>query len=247
MTNSIIDDKDLDFVDPEKDYYSELVGADKKYKTNQDLGRTVVEKDAYIKRLERENAEKLEDIKQLQTTKNLEDILNQIEVLRTQPPSNGNNQRREAEQMQTTGLTSAEVEALIQKREMVNQQRVNRESVQKKLRETYGKDYVSKVEDAATQLGMTIEHLDSVAVQNPNAFYRLMGMDQTTQRKADDFSPPKSRLNFDSSTSSSGKKNFAYYEDMRKKKPSEYHSIKIQNEMHNEALAAYERGEDFYA
>jgi len=245
MTNSIIDYNDT--VDPEKDYFPELVGEGRKYKTQQDLARAVVEKEFHIKRVENENSEMRTDLKEKETAKTLEEILNQLEVLRTQPPSNGNNQNREAEQMQNTGLTSAEVEALIQKRESINQQKVNRDSVQKKLRETYGKDFVSKVEETATHLGVGVDYLDNVAVQNPNAFYRLMGMEQTTQRKADEFSPPRSRLNFDSNSSSSNKKNFAYYEQMRKAKPSEYHSIKIQNEMHQEALAAYERGEDFYA
>lgn len=252
MTNSIIDVNqelpEVPYVDPEKDYFSELVGEGKTYKTEKDLARAVAEKEAFIERLKREKSELYEDLKSSQTTKRLEEIADQLTAFRQQPqsPSNDDNQPREREASAQTGLTLTDVENLLQKRETIKVQETNRDVVQKRLQEAYGTEFVSKVKDQANKLGVGVEFLDSVAVNNPNVFYKIMGLDNQPQQQPDIFSPPRTRI---TPVTSGGpvKKNFAYYEKMRKEKPAEYHSINIQNEMHKEALASYDRGEDFYA
>lgn len=229
-------------VDPEKDYFAELVGEDKPYKTEKDLARAVAEKEAFIQRTTRENAELREDLKASRATKRLEEMLDQMQALqaRQEPPSNDDNQRREPER-QSPQLTLKEVEEFVSRRDREKSQRDNRDTVMRKLQSVYGENYVSKVKETASQLNADVEFLDSLAVNNPPAFFKLMGIEDKRQEDNSILSPPRGRTNTTAFTAN--KKNWPYFENMRKADPSRYHSIQTQNEMHQEAL---KQGEAFY-
>jgi hypothetical protein len=229
-------------VDPEKDYFSELVGEDKKYKTEKDLARAVMEKEAFIQRTTRENAELREDLQSSRATKRLEEQLDQLLQAQAQrPPSNDNNQHRESEPPKGPAITPEEIKKLIKEDRDYQQMVQNRDQVTKRLQETYGSNYVSKVKETASQLSVDPNYLDNLAVSNPQAFYRIMKMDEPRRQDDSILAPPRGGIT--SVPQSGSRKNWDYYEKMRKTKPTEYHSIQVQNEMHAEAQ---KQREDFY-
>lgn len=230
-------------VDPEKDYFSELVGEGKKYKTERDLARAVMEKESLIQRQTRERLELLDDLKASRATKNMEELLDQMKELRApQTPSNDDNQIREPV-VQGKALTLEDVKRSLREEQEVNTRKSNAQTVQKKLHSFFGENYVSKVEDVASQYNVDPSFLDDLAQKNPTAFYKLMGMEEQRPQGSSilDTAPRSSRMTTPSSPS---RKNWAYYEDMRKKDVLRYNSISTQNEMHSEAQKQLEH---FYA
>lgn len=243
---SIVDidpETNIPIVDPEKDYFSELVGEGKIYKTEKDLARAVAEKEAMILRLKQEKTEVLEDLKASQATKSLEELIDQLRPLRQEPqsPSNLGNQTHEPDTAK--GLSISDVERLLQEREL-NQRRLNNKNeVINKLRESFGAHYVQKVQDTAKTLGVDVKYLDFVAESTPSIFYRLMGMENVITNTA---TPPHTRVNSDViAPTSTNKRDRLFYDNLRKTDPVKYNSKEIQNQKYQDMLDAFRRGDNW--
>lgn len=237
---SILDKIDaLPQVDPEKDYLPDLVGEGRKFKDATELARAKVHSDVFIQRLEAENEDLREYAKSMRVTKNLEEMLDQMQTLKKpEPPSNEDNQNSERDEKQSQQLTVKDVEALLQRREAETSAKKNRDDVINRMQQNFGTNYTSKIQEVASQLSVTPQYLDQIAVSNPSAFYRLMGMDQQKQQDVSVLTPPRNQMT--TTPRQTGVKDWTYYEKMRKEKPDQYHSPQIQNEMWNEALKQQE-------
>src|SRR5688500_15910791 len=85
--------------DQDKDYFSELVGEDKKFKTPADLARAKAESDAFIERLKQENSGLRNELK---TRTTMEDFMKTIKESRpTEQPVDNQAQQ----QQDTSGST----------------------------------------------------------------------------------------------------------------------------------------------
>lgn len=241
--NDLFQSDDTEFsLDPEKKYSEELIGDGKRYSDQEKAARALVEKDNFIEQLKRENAQMRESMSKRM---NEEDFLKKLEEVasRGQPAPNGGEPPVEGND-KPAALKPEDVEAIIAKREIEARQKQNLDSVLNKLQETFGADYRRRVQDQARTMGVDTSFLTDVAKKNPQAFYRLMGLDQKEQRN-DAFSPPP-RSTASTPMTGGSKKDYAYFQRLRAEKgESWYFSIPVQQEVWKAAKEAEARGESF--
>lgn len=237
MTKLFENGADLD-LDPNKDYFQELVGEDKRYKTPQEIARSKLEGDRHIKRLEAEMAELRQDLSSRQSTA---DLIDQVKKELRPAAQPGINQPPPVveDRLKLDDLDKLLDDRMTQ-RELENVRRNNRAEVVTKLQEHFGPDYVSKLKDVSKSLGIGETFMDSLAAENPKAFFKLLEVPsgQPTQRT------PNSQLNSSAAQGNSGAKNWVYYQNLRKTDPKIYHSRENAIERHNEAMR---QGEAFYS
>lgn len=247
MTLNILDQDILPDaqVDPDKDYLSELVGEGKKYKDVAALARSRVEADLHITRLEKEGSTHRQQIEESRSTKRLEEMVEQLTALQKKDeivsPSNLDTKPNE---QSTPQVTLSDVEKMIQERESRKVQEANRDTVRTRLLQEYGAEYPSKVQETANKLKVGVEFLNSVALSNPDAFYKLMDISpqKSTVHDTLGYSPPRSNVT-PGFKPNSNNKNWAYWENMRKTEPAKYNSVSSQWEMDREAQR---QGPSFY-
>ena len=116
----------------------------------------------------------------------------------------------------------------------------NLAEVKETLVKAFGNDYQTKLRSVAEELSLTPEDLTETASKNPKAFYKLIGYDsnQSSQRNTL-FTPPSSQQN-NSFSPSVQKRDWNYYEKLRKSDPSTYWTPTVQNQMHNDAIEQQE-------
>ncbi|HEY6020500.1 MAG TPA: hypothetical protein VIY48_11525 [Candidatus Paceibacterota bacterium] len=234
------DPANVPVVDPTKNYLEELVGDGRKYATPEDLAKAAIHKDAFIEQLKRENAEAREAISKRINEEEFLKKLEQVARPNSPPPQDPPEDRRD--EQAPPAITPEDIEKLLSQREAKKKQEENLQTVTNRLQELYGDDYRSRVQSQAKALGVGTDFLTNIAQQNPQAFYRLLGLEQAREET---FSPPP-RSSVSSPPSTTGKKDYAYFAKMRKEKGEGwYFSIPVQQEIWKAAREAEARGEKF--
>jgi hypothetical protein len=212
----------------------DLKGEGKKYKDDDAVAKAIFEKDRFITRLLQE---KKEIADALQERNNEEAFLTRMEQL-ARPQPKPQEDTTPQEQAREAAVDPTKIEELVEKK-LAEATKKSREAanlavVTKRLEETYGTNYKSRVATQAQQLGVGTQWLTDLAAENPEAFYRVLGMDM---KPLDAFSPPPvSRVN--SSSAPSGTKNYAYYVEQRRKNgDSWYFQEAVQREIWEQAKA----------
>lgn len=226
----------------ELDYESELVGEGKKYKDHKALAKAAAEKEFFIQRLQRENAEIRKD---LETSVTLQKFMDQMkskesnsqENVRMNEQDNVHNE----EQPKSSALTQEDIDTLVarklQEADDKRRKEINATAVKQALVNTYGSAYASVVDAKAKELGMTRETVNALAQNNPSAFMKLMDItgNPATPSRPSTSSIPTSTVNRGINTDPQVR-NKAFYDAIKTKNPSEYWSPKIQNQLHNDAI-----------
>lgn len=217
-------------IDPAKDYFAELVGDDKKFKTPQDLARAKAESDAFIKQVLNEKRQLEEDLK---TRTNMQDFLDQMKSATKKPNDEvpPPNPAINPPVVKSDEDYEKLIERKMAEREAENIRKRNLIDVQEKLRQVYGSDYANHVKAKAADLGIPIEWLNDAAAKSPKAFFELVGIRPQQEQLR---SPPQG-INTTGLGSTKTVKNWAYYNQMRKSDPTQYHSKQIQAEMWEQA------------
>lgn len=242
-------------VDPNKDYLSEYVGEGKKFKTPAELAKAKAHSDAFIERLQREQAALRNE---LNTRAKLEELMDRMSTTKdstgnvnsqgTQTPGE-NGQDGTA----TKNLSPDDIEKVIEqrlaKREAEARVKNNVEAVKSRLMAEFGDNFVAELENRTKELGLTRDFVQDIAKREPKALFRLLGIDgqqQSSNKETDVFSaPPRSSVNSAGfGIRDTGEKKFADYEKIRKEDPSRYWSPQVQNEIHKQAMKL---GEKFYS
>lgn len=218
---------ELPVIDPNKDYYAALVGDDKPYKTNQDLARATAEKEAFIERLKLEKKQVLDDLASRMKLEEIATLIDKASETRSQPlPNHGGEPSQSA-----PALTQEDIERFIENKMQRDTETKTKTSnlsqVQEKLQSLYGPNFATIVQQKASELGVGTDFLTDLAAKQPKAFYRLLGVEDR-QPQRDMFAPPSTV--FVPSTVNTGQ-TWSYYEKLRKDKPTEYYSPKVQNDM----------------
>lgn len=238
-------------VDPNKNYFEELVGEGKKFATPEELARGKAESDTFINRITEENKTLREELK---THNTLQSAIDQLRAEKEAQSiqSQGNqhqtdddvNQHSQGSQNQDNALTKESVEAIVQeaisntRSEMISEQNMSR--VVNSLTEQFGPNFQTVVTGRAQELGLGENYLTNLAKEQPKAFLALMGVSESPQSVQQQAAPDSARSN---PGNSKDVKNFNYYEEIRKKDPDLYNSVA----MHHEMMAALEeQGDDFY-
>ena len=240
-------------IDPNKKYYEELVGEDKKFKTNEDLAKAKAESDRFIQQLQGE----LSGIRQeLSTRQTLEELMTKVGAPKAPENTPGNNQNPQGEDDGKNVKSFSEediarlVEDRLSKAERARVQNSNLETVKQALQESIGSDYVTHLKTKAAELGVSEEYLNSMAKDTPKAFLKLVEAGEAkraTYSASGLFTPPSGAnipsTNQSKSFSPTGTPKMSFYENIRRTDPTKYWSAAVQNKMHKDALAL---GESFF-
>lgn len=214
-----------------------------KYKDEKGVAKAIVEKDTFIARLQRENAE----FRAKQVNEgNVAEIVDRLLASRTTTPNPelGNQPgSQQSEQPQTpSGLSIADVEKLLAQKEQQLSAKTNAEQVRQKLEGLYGDNWVSEVKKKAKEIGESLDYMEVLAQTKPAVMLKLF----TPATEA-----PKPTL-FNSSVNTTAAtlgaqtptdRTMKYYNALKAKNSAEYWKPAVQNQMHKDALRL---GEKFF-
>ncbi len=248
----ILDETSLTQIDPDRKYLQDLVGEDKKFKSNEDLARGKHISDSYItlleKRLDASRQEYMDLNQQYNARAKIEELLDQMAVQR----SSSEQPIVKDDKIQAPQFDPKQLDVLISNKisenETAKRQQDNANFVRDKIIKEYGSDYQNIVNRQINELGLTREEFNSMARIQPKVLLRSLGLDE--QIKQDPFrSLPQSQQRTTTTGPTVEKRTWAYYQDLKKKDPSRWLSKDIAVQMHNDAIALGEdfRDGDYYA
>ena len=158
-------------IDENKDYLTEFVGDDKKYKSPADLAKAKAHADLHIQNLNR-TLDELRD--ELKTRKTEEELMDRIARLTTRQNADPPADPPQQPQTETkSGLTKEDVDRMLAERDAERQQNHNLTVTVQKLTEKYGDDTPAIIEAKAKELGVTKDYLRNLAKTTPQIFTSL--------------------------------------------------------------------------
>lgn len=176
----------------------------------------------------------LELKEQQQTGAQLQALLDRLDKPNTQQEMNDTDV-----QTNQPGIKPEDIEALIAKKLSDHQislkQQENFNSMQAKLKQTFGDDYASAYKQRLDTLGLTKEYADDLAKSHPTVFMKTFGLDEVTQKPIDNL--PRNQVRPSSFAPHTTKRDWAYYQEMKKTNPRLYLDPKIAVQMHDDAIA----------
>jgi hypothetical protein len=223
--------------DPSKNYFEELVGEGKKFKSPEDLARGKFESDSYIRILER----RLDDIRNdylkldsdYKSRAKLEEIVDQLSNNRQAQSGSEQTQSERGEDTaqkfdpkQVENLVSSE----IQKYETQKKQQDNYNFLENKLKERYGDSYKTAFRSQLDKAGISEDLAKNLAVNHPNVLLKAIGFDNEPRENYQN--PIIGTQRSEAFTPTTGpKRTWTYYEKMRKEQPELYRQPKIAVQM----------------
>lgn len=168
-----------------------------------------------------------------QTGAQLKDLLDRLDKPNTQQEQNFT-----PVQEHQPGIKPEEVEALIAKKLSDHQislrQQDNFTTMQAKLKQTYGEDYSSTYKQRLDTLGLTKEFADDLAKNHPTVFAKTFGLDE--QQRQTPQALPRSNVRPANFAPQTPKRDWNYYQELKKSNPRMYLDPKIAVQMHNDAI-----------
>lgn len=195
------------------------------------------ESDWFIEQLQKETAEMREELNKRTT---YDELMAKIEAQRDtsrvdeidgERDDNPTNKGVDIENLLKQVDSRAEQKFIQKQQEAKAKQNVD--SVQTKLVEVWGTNYVSKLKSRVAELEMTEDEASNMAATRPKAFLAML---DPVAVKKQEFTPPRSNVQgkFNSTSSDDPVEKF---EKLRKENPKAYWSTEVQNEIHRLALA----------
>lgn len=236
-------------VDPNKDYLSEYVGEGKKYPEGKDLAFAYANADRHIKVLEAERAAEKAEAQRLRdeaaSLKTLQSVLDRLnsEDDTTVRNKDGHKPPEPEDRSSPKTPTPGDIEKLvlevIENRNRQSTAQTNESRVVEVLKANFGPGWRDVALQKAQEAGVSASELDTLSKTNPKLVFKVL--DARENPSATPNAAPNARTPF---SSDSKKKNFKYFEEIRKSKGSEaYFSPAVQSELFR---AAKEMGEDFF-
>lgn len=199
------DQPKLKVIDPNKDYYVELVGEDKPFKTNQDLAKGKAESDAFIENLQVENAELR---KQAASAVTMQEFLDKLEkpaikpIIGDKPVDNQeqNNQPddKNKENNNQRTLSEEDIVRVLEGREQNKTKASNLNSVKEVLQKVWGSNYLNTLQAKVAEMGVSQDFLDNMAATSPKAFLKLLDVEEAFNQKQEElsvFTPKRQSVN----------------------------------------------------
>lgn len=251
MTDNVFDTKNTTpAVDTTNITVDVLVGEGQKYASADELAKAYVNADAYIQQAKAKQLELEAELKVLR------DIATKVPTNssnNTDPVNNNPNPRldenplgdkdRQNEQNSNKDL-SALISEEVEKIEQTKRFQSNVDAAAQKLSEHYGS--ATKANEAirqkAVELGVSVDWLLDMAGRSPQALYRTIGIEGAQSRTTPNATTDNG-INTNAFGNARDKRNFRYYEEIRKSDPKSYYTPAIQRQMFNDAK---ELGSSFY-
>ena len=207
-----------------------------KDKPAEEVLKAKIEADLHIKALEREKAELrqmyAEQREELLAKAKWDEYLDRVTKPENLPVAN-----TPANEVTPKQFDPKEIESLFdQKLTQYEAQKTERENfnkVQTKLRERFGDNFTSVLKDQQAALGLSVEDVNTLAKKSPEAFFRMMGLND--QPRSDYQSPPRSVQRNDSFAPKTQRRDWNYYQELKKTNPLLYLDPKIAVQMEKDA------------
>lgn len=250
MNDSLFNEvNNQDSIDENKDYFTELVGEDKKFKDAKALAKAKMYSDRHIATLEQEiaakDAEYLQLREQAVAGAKLQALLDRLEAQQEQQLTSREQTLNSNEDTKPSSVDLNQIESLFDNKLKQHEQRrieeTNWSKVKTKLEEKYGDKFYPALQDQAANLGLTKKEVDDMARRNPSLFFKTFDL---TDTKPENFrAPPKSTVTF--TPKGEKRRNYAYYQELNKKTPGIWlNDPKLRIQMEKDAQ---EQGEAFYS
>lgn len=240
MSDTLFVDTDP-VIDDNVNYFDELVGDGKKFADGNAIAKGKIFADQHIVKLERELAEARAV---LQSKTSQEEFLNQLKSLTISPPPTPNpaNQppTREAPKPTETPDIASAIDKILSERSSKEQSDRNLKYVAEVLKANVGPGWSQWLQNKAQELGVSPEYLDNIAKTQPKLFFGAVGVSETPSRQTP--TAPAARAN--PGGSQGGRKNFAYYDKIRRERPDFYNTAAMHKEMYAQLEA--QGPDDFY-
>lgn len=142
-------------------------------------------------------------------------------------------------------LKSEDIDSILEQkltqREKLTKQTENFNFVRAKLREQFGDKASEVLKQRMDTLGLDQTFTDDLAKTHPQVFMRTFGLEETSNRQQDS-APPRSSQRQNQFAPVVKKRDWNYYQELKKTNPRIYLDPKIAIQMHNDAI---ELGEAF--
>lgn len=217
-----------------------------KDKPVEELLKAKVEADLFINNLTKRqddlNRDYLEMKKQLDATASLQELRDQI--LNAKTTSNSDytqaNEGNESQYTQTQHKTEPvdikkEFETLYAQTREAERKLENTTKVMSTLKDRFGSNFQQVLRDT----GLSDNRIREIAAESPDAIYRLVGLNQQQET----FQSPVRNTQNSFVPKKQQKRDWDYYQEMKKTNPILYLDPKIAVQMHNDAI---EQGDAFY-
>lgn len=216
----------------EGDPLTSLVGEGKKFKSVEDLARGKMESDAFIQKLQREQAELREELNKRAT---VDEVLRKIEE-RTQqraPDLEEDDTPSDSDGNRSVDLSAIEkmVENKVNEVQSEAQKRRNVLNVKEILVEKFGPNYQEVVDAKLAEMDVGRDWANGLAATSPKAFLNLMGEPKQPSQTGD-VAPPQGSMR---TTQNTGPVTYGDFEKLRREDPQRYFSPDIQLRMHKMA------------
>ena len=223
----------------------DLVGEGRKFNDVEALAKGKVEADRFIEQMKQENSALKADLEKqsykLGVTNKMEEMASASPTELLDPNNNngGTSNTANTQPMSSEANIESLVEQTLKKRELENAAKSNIAVVEAELEKAYGTEASSAVQQKASELGLPLSELQSMAAKSPSAFMQLMG------QSAPQSSPMvQGSIRTEGSTmQASSEKDFGYYQKLRRENSSLYYKPSTQRAM----MADADRlGDKFY-
>jgi len=176
---------------------------------------------------------------QQQTGATLQDVLDRLDN-----PGKQQEEQHLNVQDNQPGIKIEDIEALVAKKltdhQLSLKQQDNFSAMQSKLKQTLGEDYASVYKQRLDTLGLTRDFADDLARNHPSVFIKTFGLDEV--RQPNQQSLPRNQVRPTSFAPQTQKRDWNYYQELKKTNPRLYLDPKIAVQMHDDAIAL---GDDF--
>lgn len=242
MADSLIQDQDNN-----NDNDAEAIYAKWKDKPQEDLLKAKVESDLYIKTLTSRMDEIRDDYLKLREESQAKDQLKDL-IDRLEKPNKDNNDtssQHQSERQDQPSFKPEDIEKLIaekmNQRETETKHAQNFNSVKAKLKEHFGENYSATLKQRMDTLGLSQEFADDLARKHPTVFLKTFGVEEN-QRQDNSIAPPRSQQRQTNFAPTTQRRDWNYYQDLKKSNPYAWLDPKIAVQMHDDAIAL---GKDF--
>jgi len=220
----------------QESYLAKLVATKgENWKDPEVLAKGKLEADGYIKNLEDQLKQMREDIQKQDYAKSLlEELQNKAtsptnvkSVVANNDNKGGTNTDGNTQPQVSEDTLKSLVERTLTERDRDNTVKQNLAFVDQELEKTYGTEAPAVVQKKAQELGLTVQRLQELASESPNAFFNLIGEPKKSFQPIVQGSVRTEGVNMQSSS----ERNFDYYQKLRRENKSLYYTPKVQREM----------------
>lgn len=209
-----------------------------KDKTHEEVLKAKIDADLYVRTLEKQKdelrADYLKQREELLAKAKFEELIDRYEKAPKEPPAAYTPASEESHK-----YDPKEVETIIlnklKENKIAEKETDNFNMVEKKLQERYGDKYVTVLKEQQSLLGLSTDDVNVLAKKSPEAFFRIMGLNN--QQSENFQTPPRSGQRNDSfAPKGQTKRDWSYYQEMKKANPKMYLEKNIAVQMHNDLM-----------